>query len=525
MKKLLSLALCFAFVVSVALMGGCTVPAATTAPAAADGAAAPAEPAAEAAAPVEPTDDVITVAIDTEPAHLALSISADYITVWCTKNINDYLVQYNPKMELVNSLAKRLEMIDGTTYEFELQPGVLFHNGREVKAEDVKYSLDYIVDPNTGSSTASYFTTLDRVEVTGDYTGTIYLTEPYAPFISRLTMVPIIPKECEATIKTAPVGCGPFKFQAWNKDQDLQLVRFDDYWREGYPKAAGVTIKFIKEYNTIHNAFLAGEVDVLLWSSFTDIAVWDGAEGVHAQATDLYDAFVLVYNTDVKPFDDPRVRKAIALALNKQELIDLTSQGYGKVLDQPVYPDTYFYNQDAAYTQDIEAAKALLAEAGFPDGFKCSLKVPNTVQEGGCGDVIQNQLKAIGIECELEKMEVSVFIDAVWGKKSFEMCVTGDGSEGEPDTWLSRWIKTGAGNNVGNYSNAEMDKLIAEGTAATTDEARKAIYDKLFLMMRDEQPITYLFGGYLYSGVRDGVEGLQGYANWWFDFDGMYKTH
>jgi peptide/nickel transport system substrate-binding protein len=519
LKKLISLILCVALAIGTVTMTGCA-------------AQTPAESATEsettetetAEASAGSTDDIIIVSIDTEPTHLALSLSPDYITVWVTKNINDFLVQYDANMELQLSVAKRLDRIDDTTYEFEIQPGVLFHNGREVKAEDVKFSLDYIMDPDSGSSTASYFTSLDSVEVTGDYTGTIYLKEPYAPFVSRLTMVPIIPQESIDTIKTAPVGCGPFMFQAWNKDQDIQLVRFDDYWKEGYPKAAGLTFKFIKEYNTMHNAFLAGEVDILLWSSFTDIAIWDGTEGVHSQATDLFDAFVLVYNTEVEPFNNPKVRKAIALALDKQELIDLTSQGYGKVLDQPVYPGTYFYNEDAAYTQDIEAAKALLAEAGYPEGFTCSLKVPNTVQEGGCGDVIQAQLKKIGIECELEKMEVSVFIDAVWTKKNFELCVTGDGSEGEPDTWLSRWIKTGAGNNVGSYSNPELDALIAEGAAAATDEERKAAYDKAFLLMRDEQPITYLFGGYLYSALQDDVMGLQGYANWWFDFDGVYKA-
>ncbi|MCE5189392.1 MAG: ABC transporter substrate-binding protein [Eubacteriales bacterium] len=515
LKRLCSLILCLVLAIGTVLTTGC----AKTAPA--ENATEP-ETAAE--APTEPTDDTITVAIDTEPTHLALSVSPDYITVWVTKNINDFLVQYDPEMKLQFSVAKRIDRIDDKTYEFEIRPGVLFHNGREVKADDVKFSLDYIMDPNNGSSTASYFTSLDRVEVTGDYTGVIYLKEPYAPFVSRLSMVPIIPKECADTLKTSPVGCGPFKFKAWNKDQDIELVRFDDYWKEGYPKAAGLTFKFIKEYNTMHNAFLAGEVDILLWSSFTDIAIWDGTEGVHPQATNLFDSFILVYNTQVEPFNNPLVRKAIALALNKQELIDLTSQGYGKVLDQPVYPGTYFYNDAASYTQDIEAAKALLAQAGYPDGFTCSLKVPNTVQEGGCGDVIQAQLKKIGIDCQLEKMEVSVFIDAVWTKKNFEMCVTGDGSEGEPDTWLSRWIKTGAGNNVGSYSNPELDALIAQGAAASTDEARKEAYDKAFLLMRDEQPITFLFGGYLYSALQDNVQGLQGYANWWFDFDGVYKT-
>ena len=518
-KKLAALILCVAFVTGIALVAGCSAPTTPT-----DGTTAPPTPITTGSAPERPTDDIITVSLDAEPAHLALSLSTDCYTVWAAKNINDFLIQYNSDMELELSMAKTLDRVDDTTYSFEIYSGIKFHNGREVKAEDVKFSLEYIIDPNSGSSTASYFTSLDHVEVTGDYTGLIHLKEPYASFLNKLIMVPIIPSETIDTITTSPIGCGPFKFQAWNKDQDIQLVRYDDYWKKDSPKCSGITFKIIKEYNTIHNSFLAGELDILLWSSFIDVATWDATDGVHSQANDLYDSFLLVYNTQVKPFDNTKVRRAIALALNKQELIDLSSQGYGKVLDEPVYPGTYYYNEAASYSQDIDAAKALMAEAGYPDGFTCKLLVPNTVQEGACGDIIQSQLKKIGIECELEKMEVGAFIDAVWGKKNFELCVTGDGSDGDPDTWLSRWFKTDADNNLGTYSNPDLDALIAEGASATTKEKRKVAYDKAFALINEEQPITFLFGGYLYSALKDDIDGFRMYANWWADFDGIYKV-
>lgn len=469
-------------------------------------------------------DDIITVAIDGEPTHLGLTLSTDFYTVWVAKNINDFLIEYDTNMELQLKMAKKLDRLDDLTYAFEIHPGIFFHNDREVTADDVKFSLEYIVEPSSGSMTASYLSNLESVEVTGDYTGLIHLSEPYTPFMNKLIMVPIIPKEAVDTLRTEPIGCGPFRFEAWNRDQDIQLVRFDKYWRSGYPQCGGITFKIIKEYNTIRSSFLAGELDILLWSSFIDIPTWEATPGVHPQGTDLYDSFILVYNTEAAPFDSALVRKAIALALDKQELIDLSSQGYGKVLDQPAYPETYYYNEDASYTRDLEQARALLTQAGFPDGFRCTLKVPNTVQEGACGDILQAQLKQIGIECNLEKMDVGVFIDAVWGKKNFEMCVTGDGSDGDPDTWMNRWFKSGAENNISSYSNPELDALIASGASAATPEARKAQYDQAFVLLRDEQPLTFLFGGYLYSALKDEVEGLVGYANWWFDFDGVHKV-
>ena len=104
-------------------------------------------------------------------------------------------------------------------------------------------------------------------------------------------------------------------------------------------------------------------------------------------------------------------------------------------------------------------------------------------------------------------MDVGVFIDSVWGNKNFEMCVTGDGSDGDPDTWLRRWIISTAENNFG-YSNPELDDLVAAGAAAATEEERKASYDESCEIVTDEQPLTYLFGGYLYSALQDNVTGL-----------------
>ena len=469
------------------------------------------------------SDEVITIAIDTEPEHLSLSQSIDYVVVWCAKNINDFLIEYDQNMELQLSMAKKLEKVDGTTYEFEIYPGIKFHNGREVTAEDVKFSLEFIIDPDSASGSSSYFTCLDYVEVTGDYTGIIHLKEPYYSFLNKLTMVPIIPQEAAADLKTNPVGCGPYKFKEWNKDQNIQLVRFEDYWKEGYPKNAGITFEIMKEYTTIHNAFIAGEVDCILWSDFADVAMWENMDGVYAQDNSLFDSFIVVYNTEVEPLNDPRVRKAIALAIDKQQMIDMTSFGYGDVLDEPVYPGTYYYNEEASYTRNIDEAKKLLEEAGYPDGFSCSLVVPTTVQEGGCGDLMQAQMKEIGIDVSLEKMEVGVFIDRVWGRKDFEITITGDGSDGDPESWMSRWFKTGADNNLGGYSNPELDEMISKANTADTEEERKEYYDKAFAIINEDMPITFLFGGHLCTALQENVHDLVMYTNWWTDFYMMTK--
>ena len=136
---------------------------------------------------------------------------------------------------------------------------------------------------------------------------------------------------------------------------------------------------------------------------------------------------------------------------------------------------------------------------------------------------MQAQLKEIGIDAALEKVEVGVFIDRVWGRKDFDITITGDGSDGDPESWMSRWFKTGADNNLGGYSNPELDELIANANKADTPEERKGYYDKAFELINQDMPITFLFGGHLCSALQSNVHNLVMYTNWWTDFYMMYK--
>ncbi|MDD4495525.1 MAG: ABC transporter substrate-binding protein, partial [Eubacteriales bacterium] len=420
-------------------------------------------------------------------------------------------------------MCKTITQTDDLTFEFEIYDGIKFHNGRKVTAEDVKFSLEYVVDADAASALAVYFECLDNVEVTGELTGKIHLNKVYAPFLNKLTRVPIIPSESVGTLKTAPVGCGPFKFVKWNKDQSIEYEKFDDYWREGYPKMDGLVFKIMKEYNTIYSSFMAKELDILFWAAAKDAKQLEDTSGVYVHEQELADAFVVICNTLVKPFDDPRVRKAVALALDKQQCIDLSQEGYGVELDLPIYPGTYYYDEAAEYDRNIEEAKRLLAEAGYPNGFDCVLRAPITPVEGLLGDVIQAQLKEIGINAQLEEIEVSVFLDTVFVRKDFEITVCGDGGDGEPDTWISRYCKTGADNNFGGYSNPELDVLIEQSTATNDKDERKEIYKQIFAILKEEQPVTFLFGGVIHSAIKDELDGFEGRQNWRFYFDGVYR--
>jgi len=468
--------------------------------------------------------DILTISLDGEPLHLDESLSMDYLMIWATTPINDYLVVFDKDLNVHNSLAEVCEQVDDTTFRFKIHEGVMFHNGREVKAEDVKFSIERVADPDSGSELYTFFERIDSVEVTGDYEGLIHLSSPYAPLLGKLTRIPIIPEEAAATNKTNPVGCGPFKFVEWKKDQSIELVKNEDYWREGYPKMDGISFRIIKDYNTIRSAFLAGELDILQWANNIDVDMLEATDGVYLYDNSLSDAFWVICNGDFEPFNDPLVRKAVALALDKYDLLDKGNQGFGTKLDTVVYPTSFFYDESLAYDQDIEEAKRLLEEAGYPDGFDCTLSIPITPVEGVMGTVIADQLTKIGIRTKPLEIEVSVFIDTVWGRNDYEIQVAGDAGDGDPDTWLSNYCKTGGGSNFGNYSNPELDKMIDEGVSVYDPAARREIYLEALQIVKEEQPLTFLFGGNLMTALHDDIQGFEGFPTWRYDLSGVYRV-
>ena len=468
--------------------------------------------------------DILTISLDGEPLHLDESLTMDYLAIWACTPINDYLVVFDGNLNVQKSLAEVCEQVDDLTFKFKIHEGVKFHNGREVKAEDVKYSIERVADPNVGSELLTYFECIDNVEVTGGYEGLIHLKNPYAPLMGKLTRIPIIPKEAADTNKTKPVGCGPFKFVEWKKDQSIELVKNEDYWREGYPKMDGISFRIIKEYNSIRSAFLAGDLDVLMWANNVDVSLLESTPGVYLHDQDLADAFYVICNGDRKPFDDPRVRKAVALALDKYELLDKGNQGYGVKLDTAIYPTSYYYDDSLAYDQNVEEAKRLLAEAGYPDGFDCKLSIPITPVEGVMGEVIADQLTKVGIRTQPVEIEVSVFMDTVWGRRDYDIQVAGDAGDGDPDSWLSRFCKTSSGNNFGDYSNPKLDELIEKGASVYDDAKRKEIYLEALTITKEEQPITFLFGGNLMTALHDDIQGFTGCPTWRYDLSGVYRV-
>jgi peptide/nickel transport system substrate-binding protein len=286
-------------------------------------------------------------------------------------------VKVDSRGKLVPWLAERWYTTDSKNYTFFLRKGVRFHNGREMKAADVKFVLDRAVNPETKHPYRTQYEAIREVIVKDDYTISVTLKNPDATFlwtVARQGSV-IYPREAVDTLKTQPLGTGPFQVAEWVRGDRIVLTRNKDYWQKGLPHLDKVTYRFISDPNAILASLKSGDLDV---SSFgigpesVDELKKDGRFQVILG--DSTNDVTLSLNNTKKPYSDTRVRLAITHAINKDELLKGAMFGYGRILGSNVDPlNPYFVDVSKRVPYDPAKAKKLLAEAGYPNGFDAVL--------------------------------------------------------------------------------------------------------------------------------------------------------
>ncbi|MCQ3804049.1 MAG: ABC transporter substrate-binding protein [bacterium] len=332
-------------------------------------------------------------------------------------NMYDTLVEFDLNTyEIVPSLATDWSVSeDGLTWTFNLREGVSFHDGSPFGAEDVVTSMSRAQEPESGR-TASLLTRVSETVATGDLTVEIRLSEPDRILASTLVDVYISPRDPDIDLNETPIGTGPFKFVEWERNQQVEIVRNDDFWMEGLPYLDGIIYTTVPDGTVQSLQIRTGEVDMLASTPLGDIGVLQSA-GVQILGpaagfnSGLYHFHV---NTRRDPWSNPLVRKAVSMALDRQAL-QRSLFGFMQILSNPMEANPAFFNPDAASynTPDLEGAKALMAEAGYPDGFdggemiNCSLGFQfDTLAQG-----VQSQLQNLGIEVSLNLMDVGTYVN------------------------------------------------------------------------------------------------------------------
>lgn len=376
----------------------------------------------------------ITITYKDDVATLDPAIGYDWQNWSMIKSLFDGMMDYVPGTTTLRpGLAESYEISeDGLTYTFKLRAGVKFHNGREMTAEDVKYSLDRVTNPETQSPGAGFFASiagfeaagpggLSGVEVVDPLTVKITLSRPDATFlhVMALNFASVVPKEAvdaaAGDFGKQPVGTGAFKLAEWTLGQRLVFEKNADYWREGVPYLDGVVFEVGQEPVVALLRLQNGEVDVpgdgIPPAKFVEV-MGDPAQAAQVVKGGQLHTGYITLNVTAPPFDKVEVRKAVNMAINKERITQIIN-GRAVPATQPLPPSMPGYTEGyAGYAYDVDGAKALLAEAGLADGFETDLYVMNTDPNPRIAQAIQQDLAAIGITANIQSLAQANVIEA-----------------------------------------------------------------------------------------------------------------
>ncbi|WP_378941459.1 ABC transporter substrate-binding protein [Mesorhizobium sp. ANAO-SY3R2] len=465
-------------------------------------------------------DDVSTL----DPA-----IGYDWQNWSMIKSLFDGLMDYEPgTTTLKKDLAEDYTISeDGKTFTFKLRKGVKFHNGRELTAEDVKYSIDRVVNPKTQSPGAGFFGSivgfeeasagkaegLSGITVVDPYTIKFELSRPDATFLHVLAInfSHVVPKEEVEKYGTDfgkhPVGSGAFKLAEWTLGQKLVFERFKDYWNTGLPKLDQITFEVGQEPIVALLRLQKGEVDVpgdgIPPAKFVEVKNDPNFKDLIIQGGQLHTGYVTM-NVKIKPFDNVKVRQAVNMAINKDRIVRIIN-GRAIPANQPLPPSMPGYAKDyQGYPHDIEKAKALLAEAGFADGFETELFVANTDPQPRIAQAIQQDLAAIGIKASIKSLAQANVIAAGGEPDGAPMIWSGGmawiADFPDPSNFYGPILGCGGavqgGWNWSWYCNEDLDKKAAEADSIVDPakkEEREAMWRDIYLKIMEDAPWAPVF--------------------------------
>ena len=440
-------------------------------------------------------------------------------------NVFEGLMKPTPDGDLTPAIAESYEVSeDRMTYTCRLREGVQFHNGKTVTAEDVVYSIQRCAAATeTGIVQVEAFSVIQSIETPDDKTVAITISEPSNEFISYMTTA-VLPADYDKQ-DTDPVGTGPFKFVSRTAQDSVVLEKFNEYW--GTPAQLDkVTLKIMENADSLMMSLQSGAIDLCAHLTSTQVAQLEKDFNVAEGTMNLVQAMYL--NNAVAPFDDVRVRQALCYAVDKQEIIDLAFDGYGSPIGSSMYPAFGKYFDDSLtnyYTKDVEKAKALLAEAGYPDGFDMTITVPSNYKPHmDTAEVLVQQLAQIGVNATIEPIEWESWVSDVYAGRQFQSTVVGvDASTMTARALLERFTSD-YGKNFINYNNAEYDALFQQTLTAYDDAEQTAIYKQMLANLTENAANVYIQDLADLVAVRKGVEGVTFYPIYVLDLANLHYT-
>ncbi|MEX2356401.1 MAG: ABC transporter substrate-binding protein [Thermaerobacterales bacterium] len=455
----------------------------------------------------------IVVAIDSDPpsldGHENVLISGGVVV----PHLYDKLVEFDMNSEIIPQLATEWSTSeDGLTWTFKLREGHNFHDGTPVNAEAVKANFDRLFDEDNPFTRRTLFSAITEVRAVDEYTVAFITEEPYA-FVLNVLANPtasIVSPTAAAqvdldTFGSNPVGSGPYIFKEWVRGTHILVEKNPDHWLADESNINSIEFRPIPEDSSRAIGLETGELDFVTSIAPQEAKRLQGEEGLTVYNLPRVRIQGLYLNVLHPPFDDVRVRQAIAHAIDKEAIVDTFLHGFAEVADSPLPKGVWPYKSQEQFEYNPDKARELLAEAGYPDGFKVPMWVPvgTYVSAQEISEAIAEMTRQVGIEFELEVMESAQWLQLLrsHGPEDNTMQATyyGWGTHTAEADYALRLVFHSGDNwapaccNRNFYSNPEVDRLLQEGRVAISEDERRAAYERAQEIIWQDQSWVHIF--------------------------------
>src|SRR5437763_14224773 len=432
------------------------------------------------------------------------------------------LSRIDPDMSVKPDLAESWTASDDLkTWTFKLRQGVKFHHGRVLDADDVVATMKRILDPATGSRARTSLSMVDNVSVVDAQMVKFDLNIPYAGFADIFAdrQLRIVPRDKLDELSTHPIGTGPFKFKSWSPGDRLELVKNPDYFEKGLPQLDGVTLRIVPESAARMAALESGAVDIVWSMPYESVERFKNHSNVRTDgvSTPTWDGVIL--NNDRPPFNDVRVRQALALTIDKAAIVELALFGQADPTFSPIPPSHPYFNKSLKFIPpDIAKAKKFLAEAGYPNGFDVPMQVPQErEQRVRVGVAVRDMARAAGIRINIERVPFASYTANVAGKA--QMYVDGYFARPTVDTAIHPFYHSQGSWNKQLWlsRDARLDQLLDDARKTNDEAARKAIFAKFQATVEETVPGITAYSAAPVNGRRQKVEGFKSTPMQWLE--------
>lgn len=466
---------------------------------------------------------VLNIAIPQDPDSFDPVKTVAAATGEIAFNIYEGLVKATPLGEVEGALASHWTVDEtGTIYTFYLRHA-LFHDGTKVQEEDVAFSLNRARDPEVAVR-ANELDMIEDVNVV-DEGIEIRLSEPNGAFIYSLSEVyaSIVPAHA-GDLSRKPVGTGPYYLDEWTPNQQLALRRFDHHWSGETPYFEEANFLLIPDENSMVLNLKAGRVDLIPRLEVGVLHQVERDPDIEVLSVPMNLVQVFSINNARAPFDDLRVRKALALGVNRPEILIGAAWGLGTILDSALSPAMAgFYNDSLAEVNPYDPAKAkeLLKDAG-QENLKLTLTLPaNYPLHVQTGELVAEQWKALGIEVDLQIVEWGTWLERVYTQRDYDVSVIGLAGRLDPHAILVRYT-TDSSRNFFNFSNERYDALIDLGIK-TVGRERREVYLEAQAILAEELPGIFIMDPPQLAAMKKGIQGFKNYPTYVVDVASLYR--